>query len=1513
MKKRPICRAGCLAAAALLSCAPLLDMKGSVLQAAAAEETVSDTLVSVIVTVRGDALLATEEGASQGADYLETDEAADRTAALKAVQQRVQAQIRGFYPALEVGFSYSVLVNGFSCELPEALIPAVRQLPAVESVTPAENRSVPRMAQAAALGGFPAYYDATGCKGEEQVIAVIDTEFDVTNPMFSAIDDKEVALTKADIAEIADSVGFNLEIDPEQAYVSSKLPFVVDYVDDPYAGMPDSDSYHGTHVAGIAAGNPITDYNGSRISGVAPDAQIVFMAVGVAESGGMIDNAAAIAAAEDAVKLHADVINMSFGITGEQFYDDPLDAAYETARNAGVIICKAAGNDGDGTRNSDPNIPANPDYGTLDTFQAGAGLLSVASADNTYTQHSRTFRVGDELIPYTEFFRSETGMQPYYLADELTESEYEFVNLSDLLFFDGAEESDAEEDTLPGDMLPDKDGEEDGEAFGGEDDFDVSGKIAVFSMGSLEPEMLAEMASMMGAAGFIIIYYEGYTATGKLLDADIPFALISYEDGVRMLESGETTLTFTDDTLDIDLPTRLSPYSSWGVHASLELRPDITGIGGNVESAAYYGGQSLMSGTSMASPYVAGCTAILTEYLKKKELPLTGAEKTDFICSLLMNSAVPYETETDGMLVTPRQQGAGFVSLNNAIADKVLMTGREGNAKINLYDGIENSFTFPVTLTNISEEDVTFTGARLVLTTDGSTEDSNGIPIIQGQQPLTAEADLSALLHTDAGETRTEQITVRLDAAQTAEIAEVFCNGFFIDGFLLLSGAENCCDISIPLLGFRGDWSAVPILSEPPQIAVSGGAQPLMAGSSFMDVYGVIEDVLSRISEEELADPELTLLDQFWMNADEEAFRRIEEAQQQQPIRLSPNQDGLYDDLAVMLVPQRYAVVTGLDISDADGKLIAAGKTMPVSGRYMPIGIGNAAPLSSLGLTDGEYTASYRASINYAASKENPQTDSFRFTVDSTAPELTTAIREENGRRILTLTASDSALSGIFVSGTGKGGIAGSYDPDAEPGDPMRTFSLITIALSTIGGAVTGEPSEVQSDTLPLLAKYIGGYTVDADFADLGFTDLIPAEPDKSGSFTVEYDITDLTAYSFTAFDRVMNTVTFESEAAPAAAITPGVWKNQNRIVAFTETECAAAEFTDGTRTDGTYTAADGRAEFVFEQETRTAVLEQVNSLTLRLIWEDGTVEMLYYLGEGTLEDYPFYSAAEITETVLQHFADNYTDYFEYEMTRTETAMTGGDTVCVKFYCDINGEELLLSMYQVDIMTGEGVDLLGLPFTMNPITAEEALIPGIWTAVTEYSEDAGYYWFDGGNTGSYRALADGAAADFTYTVTEDGTLLVSENGEDFRQAQVIPIDDGCVLLIWEDETSEMLVYKSDESFDTFDFYTLSELTEMAMTDLEQKTGTRPESAETFIDETGTVVVQMNGADGEPADFYSVDPATGTGEDQEGGAVDLPQTGISDVQPMVWAMLAVLLTAAGVLAMAKSGVLRRRTR
>lgn len=109
---------------------------------------------------------------------------------------------------------------------------------------------------------------------------------------------------------------------------------------------------HGTHVAGIIAGNG-HDSGGAR-AGVAPDASIIALKVLDAAGHGYISNV--IAAIDYAVatrrQYNIRVINLSVGAEVEQSYDrDPLAQAARRAVDAGIVVVTAAGNrDPDGDR-----------------------------------------------------------------------------------------------------------------------------------------------------------------------------------------------------------------------------------------------------------------------------------------------------------------------------------------------------------------------------------------------------------------------------------------------------------------------------------------------------------------------------------------------------------------------------------------------------------------------------------------------------------------------------------------------------------------------------------------------------------------------------------------------------------------------------------------------------------------------------------------------------------------------------------------------------------------------------------------------------------------------------------------------------------------------------------------------------------------------------------------------------------------------------------------------------------
>src|SRR4029079_997311 len=110
---------------------------------------------------------------------------------------------------------------------------------------------------------------------------------------------------------------------------------------------PYDDNGHGTHVAGIIAGNGY-DSLGVR-AGIAPDAHLVSLKVLDQQGRGGISNV--IAALEWAIKNKAAynirVINLSVGASvTESYKTDPLTLAAKRAVDAGIVVVTAAGNRG---------------------------------------------------------------------------------------------------------------------------------------------------------------------------------------------------------------------------------------------------------------------------------------------------------------------------------------------------------------------------------------------------------------------------------------------------------------------------------------------------------------------------------------------------------------------------------------------------------------------------------------------------------------------------------------------------------------------------------------------------------------------------------------------------------------------------------------------------------------------------------------------------------------------------------------------------------------------------------------------------------------------------------------------------------------------------------------------------------------------------------------------------------------------------------------------------------------
>lgn len=167
-----------------------------------------------------------------------------------------------------------------------------------------------------------------------------------------------------------------------------------------------ADDYgHGTHCAGIVCG----DGTVGNITGVAPDATLMTVKIVNRAGGGSV--AQMISGVEFAVENGAHVLSMSLGYKLSQIGAADIVAlrrVFENTLEAGVVVCAAAGNDGDTQgelRNIDYPAACPPPYIHPDQAVNPGGktsVICVGSVDSN-DEYARTSSIGPVTWQGTEF------------------------------------------------------------------------------------------------------------------------------------------------------------------------------------------------------------------------------------------------------------------------------------------------------------------------------------------------------------------------------------------------------------------------------------------------------------------------------------------------------------------------------------------------------------------------------------------------------------------------------------------------------------------------------------------------------------------------------------------------------------------------------------------------------------------------------------------------------------------------------------------------------------------------------------------------------------------------------------------------------------------------------------------------------------------------------------------------------------------------------------------------------
>jgi subtilisin family serine protease len=546
---------------------------------------------------------------------------------------------------------YVNATNGMALELTTAEAALLEASPFINSIQADPVLKMETDAGPPWLGAADIWNGTVGfgaSQGEGVVIGVIDSGINWEHPSFA---DPSGGYSYQN--PLLDQKGL---CSKPEVICNNKLVGVYDFVqDDPQTDEVEENNDgrdndgHGSHVAGIAAGNRLNvTLNGSAqtfISGVAPHANLVTYRACYAgdpedPDGGGCQGSAILSAIDQAITDGVDVINYSIGTAAySPWQNGGIPLAFLNARNAGIFVVTSAGNSG-------------PNAGTVGSPANAPWVVAAGNATHDRIYGSKVQNLsGGATAPPTDLvgasYTSGIGVRKIVHAK----------NFGNALCGSGTAELAASCAGNTGASNPWK----------GQTPF--NGEIVVCDRGTYGRVEKGKNVLLAGAGGFILANTDETGDSVVSEDHCLPATHLGDSAGDKLrswLNTGTNhqgalsgfALLHSDFYADI-ISTSSSRGPATGTVQEV-LKPNMIAPGTSIISASDIDEEfQVLSGTSMASPHIAGSAALIRAVHP-------GWSVSQVASALETTSTADLARDFDGPAATPHERGAGRPQLGLA-------------------------------------------------------------------------------------------------------------------------------------------------------------------------------------------------------------------------------------------------------------------------------------------------------------------------------------------------------------------------------------------------------------------------------------------------------------------------------------------------------------------------------------------------------------------------------------------------------------------------------------------------------------------------------------------------------------------------------------------------------------------------------------------------------------------------------------------------------------------------------